>query len=319
MKKKQKLYLEKYFEQNNEVKDRLEINRKMLVVFIGFILCTIIYLACITFPIHRFQGDLSTIEVIKYYKIIMNVTYLISLLGIILIIVNHFKPNQVRYQIKKSLYSILDWVIILPICVVISTILFTFVFTVTEVSGSSMMPTIEDGEHLVLLFDTNLERNDIVVISVSKDHNLYVDSNKNYLKRIIGMPGDEMKVFLEDGQTVLYINNEKYDQSQYDILCKGGVLPTIEASGSGGTITTIIKEERCFIIGDDGTVMFAYLDFSGDAQYTTVIPQDYYFVLGDNRDGSNDSRGIGLIRHEDVIGTVRYRTSKKFIFIWERI
>lgn len=308
--KKKKLYLEEYFSKNNEVRERLVINKKMLFLFIGYFLCSCIYIICASLPSHNFQGDVDITKTVKFYKVVMNVTYLISSLGILLIIVNHFRPQEVRYSIKKSLYNILDWLIILPICVVISTVLFTFVFTVTEVSGESMLPVINNNDQLVLFFDTDVERNDIIVASITKENNFSVPENKNYVKRVIGIPGDKMTLKEMNGMTNIYINGELLEQSFYREKREYGNFNLDKYYNS---INQQMKIE------EDGSVLFYYMDKDGNTISTYEIPKGYYFILGDNRKNSRDSREIGLVRKDDIIGTVKYRVSKKFMFIWEKM
>ena len=60
---------------------------------------------------------------------------------------------------------------------------------------------------------------------------------------------------------------------------------------------------------EDGTVIFSYIDLEGNLQKSKTIPEGYYFVLGDKRETSLDSRNseIGAIPKEDILGKVTLR------------
>lgn len=144
-----------------------------------------------------------------------------------------------------------------------------FLFTPTKVEGASMMPTFEDGDRVIVNKIgprlTEYNRFDVVVFKATEE--------KNYIKRIIGLPGDQI-TYKND---VLYINGQKYDEpylEQYKGLLK-----------NHGTLTE---------------------DFSlGEKLGEEVVPEGYLFVLGDNRRKSIDSRDphIGFVPMDKVVGT----------------
>lgn len=132
-----------------------------------------------------------------------------------------------------------------------------FIVTPAIVNGTSMYPTLEDNDILLVKkYDKKLNRFDIVVIK---------HKGTMLVKRIIGLPGE--KVEYKDSK--LFINNIE-----------------IEEKFENGEETNNFKLED--------------IDFS-------IIPRDYYFVVGDNRDNSQDSRVIGLIAREDIVGKTNFR------------
>ena len=147
-----------------------------------------------------------------------------------------------------------------------------FLVTPIAVQGASMMPTLEDGEMLVV--DkitpkiTDFDRFDVIVFKATEE--------ENYVKRIIGLPGDTVQ-YIDD---VLYINGEKYDEPYLDDY-KASLI-------DNGTLT------------EDFTLE-SYLQ-------QTVVPEDHLFVLGDNRRKSVDSRlpEVGFIPVNTVIGEARF-------------
>lgn len=143
--------------------------------------------------------------------------------------------------------------------IIVVVILFrTFIATPVRVEGSSMVPTLKDGDILVLnKLSHNYKRFDIVVVSTNKS---------KIVKRIIGMPGEN----IEYKDNKLYIDGKVIEDK------------TVEAT-------------------DDFTLKELY--------GMNRIPDGYYFVMGDNRDGSSDSRDyrIGLIKKENILGKTIFR------------
>lgn len=137
------------------------------------------------------------------------------------------------------------------ILIILSIIIIrSFIITPVRVSGTSMDPTLKEGEILILKkYDKSYERYDIVVLKHWDD---------KLIKRIIGLPGE----------TIEYKDNKLY----------------INGKETKDVITT-------------GTE-----DFSFEGK----IPEGYYFVLGDNRKNSADSRSLGLFTKEDIEGTTTF-------------
>ena len=141
----------------------------------------------------------------------------------------------------------------------------TFVGQRTEVSGSSMYDTLEDGDNLwidkVSYRFSDPKRFDIVVFP-------YQDSSVYYIKRIIGLPGERIRIE-QDG--TIYINNEPLEENYgYE---------TIDESMIG----------RAY----DGV----------------TLGNDEYFVMGDNRNASEDSRFdiVGNVKRENLMGKAVFR------------
>lgn len=143
-----------------------------------------------------------------------------------------------------------------------------FVATPVNVKGSSMSPTLQNGDTMILYKLTKnirgIKRFDIVVIKT--------DSG-DLIKRVIGLPGDkikyEVKYVNEEKTGVLTINGEVVEEK---------FLTTSKKNGTCETNWTICSEE-------------------------ITVPKGEYFVMGDNRDDSKDSRMIGTIPFKDVKGT----------------
>ncbi|WP_223555750.1 MULTISPECIES: signal peptidase I [Lysinibacillus] len=162
-----------------------------------------------------------------------------------------------------------EWVKAIAFALMLSFVIKQFLFTPVLVKGASMMPTLEDHDRVIVnkIGPTlqSYDRFDIVVIEMNEE--------TNYIKRIIGLPGD--KIEYKDDQ--LYINGEKYNEPYLDQY----------------------KNE----LKDTGTLTY---DFTLEQNLgETTVPEGHYFVLGDNRRVSNDSRNpeVGFISEEQIMGT----------------
>lgn len=170
--------------------------------------------------------------------------------------------------------SIVEWIVGILIGVILAFILTTFVATRYTVKGDSMYPTFKDGEKLIInKLSTrfhSIDRGDVIVFHATKD--------KDYIKRLIGKPGDEVKY--ENDK--LYINGNYINE------------PYLNAN-KDNRITKYLTEN------------FSVSDLK-NSKGKNKIPKDKYLVLGDNRFVSNDSRGdLGLLDKDKVVGKVFVR------------
>lgn len=163
--------------------------------------------------------------------------------------------------IRKIYYVLFDLIQTLVIAGAIFVVIYAFLFRPYQVNGHSMDPTFSNGEYvltnLITLRLNKLERGDIVVFNAPPD------KDKDYIKRIIGLPGDRVKV--QEGY--VYVNGNKVDQSKFlssDVKTRGG-------------------------------------SFLGEGD-EVIVPQDEYFAMGDNRDFSSDSREWGFVPKGMIIG-----------------
>ena len=170
--------------------------------------------------------------------------------------------EQEEYYSKPSILSIIwSWIWSFIVAFIIVGAVYIFLGRPFTVSGTSMYPTLHNGDRMILSKIGEINRFDIVVLKAP-------DENVEYIKRVIGMPGDT----LELKQGVLYINGKKIEQ------------PFIN--------TEALQKQTVFI--DDFTLQ----SLIGE----TKIPEGKYFVMGDNRGVSRDSRMIGLIDRKAIEG-----------------
>ncbi|MDG5470269.1 signal peptidase I [Jeotgalibacillus sp. ET6] len=159
-----------------------------------------------------------------------------------------------------------EWAKALLIAVAVAGVIRFFLFTPIVVEGLSMMPTLHDGNRMIVnKFSYSISqpsRFDVIVFHTTE--------NSDYIKRVIGLPGDEI-VYKNDQ---LYINEEPIDEP---------FLENYKRELNGEILT-----------GD-----FTLEELTGEQK----VPPGEIFVLGDNRRYSKDSRHIGTVEMDEVMGT----------------
>ena len=169
---------------------------------------------------------------------------------------------EAEYEYKPSRVSIIwSWIGSFIVAFIIVGGVYFFLGRPFTVSGASMYPTLHNGDRMVLSKVGDIHRFDVVILKAP-------DENVEYIKRVIGMPGDTVE--MKSG--VLYINGKKVDQ------------PFIN--------TEALAKQTVFI--DD----FTLESLTGESK----VPEGKYFVLGDNRGVSKDSRMIGFIDRSAIEG-----------------
>lgn len=167
---------------------------------------------------------------------------------------------------RKEKNELWEWIKALVIAFVIAVLIRYILFTPIVVDGDSMMPTLKDGDRMIVnkigYTIGEPDRFDIVVF--------HAPEGKDYIKRVIGLPGDTIEY--KDDQ--LYINGKAYDEPYLD---------EYKSQLTEGTLTQDFTLQEI-----DPTL--------------EVIPEGYVFVMGDNRRYSKDSRHIGIVSQDELIG-----------------
>jgi len=193
-------------------------------------------------------------------------------------------PEPVVVEYARSFFPILLAVLLIR----------SFLFEPFRIPSASMMPTLLVGDFIFVnkytyglrlpvlnneILDLGSpERGDVVVFRLPSD------PSTNYIKRLVGLPGD----------SVTYLNNQIFVNQQPVVVALTGPYPGIDQPGS------ILGRER---LGEHEHNVL-YMPGRGSLQGTFIVPEGHYFMMGDNRDNSRDSRydGVGMIPDGNVVG-----------------
>jgi signal peptidase I len=192
----------------------------------------------------------------------------------------------------------------------IAMVVRTFAFEPFNIPSGSMKPTLLVGDYLFVskyaygysrysfpwelvpfsgrFLEDAPDRGDIVVFRYPRD------KTQDYIKRVIGLPGDRVQM----RKGVLYLNDQPVQRTrvddfvpeQFDYVCPDGrkkrVAQYEETLPNGVSYMTL----NCL----DGTIYDDTRPFS--------VPAGHYFMMGDNRDNSTDSREWGFVASENLVG-----------------
>ena len=198
----------------------------------------------------------------------------------------------------------------LVFALMIAALVVVFIVQPVKVEGTSMLPRLHDGERIfvnkLIYYDEyrwapKIDRGDIVVFWYPDD------PSKSYIKRVVGIPGDEV-AYLNKRLTIngkLLPKTPLPDFFDVDTL---RYAKQFEETNGDRTYRLLNDADRpSFIAGADN---FPYRD---NCRYSTEgvvckVPQGRYFMMGDNRDNSLDSRYWGFVPEENIVG--------KAFFVW---
>ena len=176
-------------------------------------------------------------------------------------------------EAKKQRSSLLDYVVIAVVAIGLALVIQAFLVKPYRIPTPSMVDTLEIGDRVlvnrVVYHLRDVDRRDIVVFRYPKNRDVV------FIKRVVGLPGDRLQA--RDGK--LYVNGVAQDEP-YVHRTNGATDPTNPAGVMTGTTMT---------------QPWGLLD-----EYT--VPQGAYFVMGDNRTDSDDSRVWGPVPEDDLIG-----------------
>ena len=168
------------------------------------------------------------------------------------------ETERKRYRSQKAYNKALSGTIyVLTIVAAVAVLIATLILPVLQIEGTSMEPTLVNGDIILLTKTTHFDRGELCGFSWN---------NKLLIKRVIGIPGDWIEI---DTDGTVYLNGEKLDEPYAQQLAMG----------------------EC------------------DLEFPFQVPQEQYFVLGDMRESSIDSRNtlIGCVEKDQIVGRVFFR------------
>jgi signal peptidase I len=193
--------------------------------------------------------------------------------------------ESVPVEYAKSFFPILFAVLLLR----------SFLFEPFQIPTGSMIPTLNIGDFIVVnkfayglrlpvtgtkILDIDApKRGDVMVFIPPHDPNYFI-------KRVIGMPGDHVRY----ADNTVYINGEPLPQQEVGLIRELGQQHSLETVG-GVTHDIYTAASQHF------PRQYDWLPLEG-----AVIPEGYYFMMGDNRDNSSDSRYWGPVSEAAIVG-----------------
>lgn len=216
------------------------------------------------------------------------------------------EPTIVEYS--KSFFPVILIVLVLR----------SFLVEPFRIPSGSMMPTLLDGDFILVnkfsygvrlpVVDWKVipvgepQRGDVVVFRFPKDPSI------DFIKRVIGLPGD----IIEYRDKILYVNGTAADQNIVgSYLGEGAGLYMTGASERTEKLDAV--EHAILINGNNPS-----------RNIRVTVPEGQYFVMGDNRDHSNDSRFWGFVPEENLVGRafmiwMNFDEKNDGFFTWSRI
>ena len=190
-----------------------------------------------------------------------------------------FKKKKPAVGPKKPWYR--EWSEALIVAVVLALIIRTFLFQAFKIPSGSMLDTLLIGDHLLVnkfIYGTKIpgaddrylsvrdpERGDVIVFEFPEDEGKSYFERRDFIKRVIGLPGDLIEVKAKQ----VYVNGQPFSIPQ-ELHKDQEMIPSVASPR----------------------------DFVGPIK----VPDDNYFVMGDNRDFSFDSRFWGYVHKSKIKG-----------------
>lgn len=181
-------------------------------------------------------------------------------------------------EMTKKLWGA-TWSVIIGIT--LGMLVITFLFQFCKVDGSSMEPNYHDGDRKVInkivYKVSDIKRYDVVAVKYKDDSIEKLGHKVTLIKRVIGLPGDMIRI---DDNGNLYINDKLVDEPYIKEPMKSGGIIKNNSEGHG-----------------------------------LVLKENEYFIMGDNRNNSLDSRTLGVFTKKDIIGRIKKSPYKETLYV----
>ncbi len=176
----------------------------------------------------------------------------------------------------KTFRQVISWVIPIVIGLLIALLIKQFLFQVVRVDGPSMQPNLQNNERVFCLKRSQIHHGSVVIFDANGvDPQVAVKTD--YVKRVIGLPGDTVRS--KNGN--IYVNGKKINQSYISMSQRD--------AGTGNWNLKSISVQNSWLKNNGAT----------------KVPKGEYFVLGDHRSVSNDGRYWGFVPKNKIDGVVK--------------
>jgi signal peptidase I len=251
--------------------EQLNVNEKLMkkskfrLISFFFIIAIDLYLLILhqSKPLFFFKIRPTTESISSYgsYQMILWILMVFVILFFIsyfLLLNAYFKNDQMPKNKYQKIYNFFDVFTVVPVFFLLVMIVNGWFFTTAVVYQDSMNNTYFENDFVFINYRESIDEDDVIIF----------EKDKLYIKRIIGMPGDELIV----NQSGVYLN---------------------------GTMISDVPIHQGYDV----------FIFDG------VIPENQYFVMGDNREVSVDSRyaSLGFVDADEIIGGVMFEHEKSVI------
>lgn len=187
------------------------------------------------------------------------------------------EPAQRRSGLPEGARAFFDWIVVVGVALLVAILVRTFLLAHFVVEGTSMYSTLDTGDRVFVnkmsyrLHEPN--RGDVVVL-----HEITGATERDLIKRVIALPGEEIR--MENCE--VFVDVDPTDSVPAERLVEPYLDPTVATPGN-----------------------------CGQSIPAKTISEDEVFVMGDNRAGSQDSRAIGPIAYDDLVG-------RAFVVFWPK-
>lgn len=176
----------------------------------------------------------------------------------------------------KTFRQVMSWVIPIVIGLLIALLIKQFLFQVVRVDGPSMQPNLQNNERVFCLKRSQIHHGSVVIFDANGvDPQVAVKTD--YVKRVIGLPGDTVRS--KNGN--IYVNGKKINQSYISMSQRD--------AGTGNWNLKSISVQNSWLKNNGAT----------------KVSKGEYFVLGDHRSVSNDGRYWGFVPKNKIDGVVK--------------
>lgn len=219
---------------------------------------------------------------------------------------------------KKKKGVVREYVEALAVAVLVALFIRSFIFEAFKIPSGSMIPTLSIGDHIFVnkfiyglripltrtrfFRFTELERGDVVVFIYPEDE------GKDFIKRVMGLPGDRVHIDREN----ITVNDLPIKRHPVEVNPYPGDRRRLLVRDSREYAIPFVRGWRDFDFYEELTGssehIVQYERYMERPTYDIIVPPNSYFVMGDNRDNSADSREWGFVPDGNIKG--------KAMFVW---